>query len=104
MHPPSFFFFFKIVLAISDFIFMWACKCLGLLVKFHKAGSWNPGVRSQDLPAPCLPGYCHVPALIRMDRTSEPVSHPQLNVVLMRVTLVMVSVHSSKTLTKTPIL
>jgi hypothetical protein len=36
-----------------------------------------------------------------MDRTSEPVSQPQLNVVLVRLALVMVSVHSSKTLTKT---
>jgi len=33
-----------------------------------------------------------------MDWTSEPVSQPQLNVVLMRVALVMLSVHSSKTL------
>jgi hypothetical protein len=36
-----------------------------------------------------------------MDRTSEPVSQPQLNIVLIRVVLVMVSVHSSKTVTKT---
>ena len=36
-----------------------------------------------------------------MDRTSEPVSQPQLNVVLIRVALVMVSVHSSKTLSRT---
>jgi hypothetical protein len=40
-------------------------------------------------------------ALIIMDRTSEPVSQPQLNVVLIRVVWVMVSVHCSKTLTKT---
>jgi hypothetical protein len=33
--------------------------------------------------------------------TSEPVSQPQLNVVFVRLALVMVSVHSSKTLTKT---
>jgi hypothetical protein len=32
---------------------------------------------------------------------SEPVCHPQLNVILVRVVLVMLSVHSSKTLTKT---
>jgi hypothetical protein len=31
----------------------------------------------------------------------EPVSQPQLNAVLIRVALVMVSLHSSKTLTKT---
>jgi hypothetical protein len=37
-----------------------------------------------------------------MNLTSQPVSQPQLNVVLIRVALVMVSVHSSKTLTKTP--
>jgi hypothetical protein len=36
-----------------------------------------------------------------MDGTSEPVSQPQLNVVLIRVALVMVSVHRDKTLTKT---
>jgi hypothetical protein len=36
------------------------------------------------------------------DCTSEPVSQPQLNVVFfIRIVLVMVSVHSSKTLTKT---
>jgi len=34
-----------------------------------------------------------------MDCTSEAVSQPQLNIVLIRVALVMVSVHSSKTLT-----
>jgi hypothetical protein len=38
-----------------------------------------------------------------MDYTSENVSQPQLNVVLLRVALVMVSAHSSKTLTKTQI-
>jgi hypothetical protein len=42
-----------------------------------------------------------VPALVIMDCTSEPVSQPQLDVVLIRVALVMVSVHSSKTLTGT---
>jgi hypothetical protein len=36
-----------------------------------------------------------------MDWNSEPVNQPQLNVVLIRVALVMVSLHSSKTLTKT---
>ena len=38
-----------------------------------------------------------------MHWASEPVNQPQLNVVLIQVTLVMVSVHSSKTLTKTVI-
>jgi hypothetical protein len=36
-----------------------------------------------------------------VDWVSEPVSQTQFNVVLIRVALVMVSVHSSKTLTKT---
>jgi hypothetical protein len=36
--------------------------------------------------------------LVIMDWTSEPVSQPQLNVVLSRVALVMVSAHSHKTL------
>jgi hypothetical protein len=35
------------------------------------------------------------------DRTSEPVSQLQLNVILIGFALVMVSLHSSKTLTKT---
>ena len=43
-----------------------------------------------------------LPALMIMDRTSEPVSQPQLNVVLIRVALVMVPIHNSKTLSKTP--
>ena len=34
-----------------------------------------------------------------MDLTSEPVSQDQLNVVLIRIVLVMVSIHSSKILT-----
>jgi hypothetical protein len=36
-----------------------------------------------------------------MGLTSEPVSQPHLNVVFIRPALVMVSVHNSKTLTKT---
>jgi hypothetical protein len=39
--------------------------------------------------------------LMIMDWTSEPVSQPQLNIVFIRLALVMVSVHSNKTLTKT---
>ena len=38
------------------------------------------------------------PYMVVMDSTSEPVSQPQLNVVLIRVALVMVSLHSNKTL------
>jgi len=52
-------------------------------------------------PTPCLPRGCHVPTLMIMDWTSEPVSQPQSNVVLIRLALVMASAHSSKTLTKT---
>ena len=48
-------------------------------------------------PASCLLGCCHASALMVMDWTSEPVSY----VVLIRVALDIVSVHSSKTLTKT---
>jgi hypothetical protein len=40
--------------------------------------------------------------LVIMDWTSEPVSQAHLNVALIRVSLGMVSVHSSKTLTKAP--
>jgi hypothetical protein len=58
-------------------------------------------VELSALPAPCLSGCFHVPALMIMDWTSEPVSQPQLNVILIRLALVMVSVHRSKTLTKT---
>jgi hypothetical protein len=36
-----------------------------------------------------------------LDWTSKPVSQPQLNVVLIRVVLFMMSVHSSKTVTQT---
>jgi hypothetical protein len=58
-------------------------------------------VELSALPAPCLNIYCHAPTLMIMDLTSEPVSQPQLNVVFIRLALVMVSVHSNKTLTKT---
>jgi hypothetical protein len=49
-----------------------------------------------------LPGCCHVLALMILDRPSELVSQSYLNVVLRRLALVMVSVPSSKTLTKMP--
>jgi hypothetical protein len=55
-------------------------------------------------PTPCLPGGYHVPTLMIMVWTSEPVSQPQLNVVFKRVALVMVSLHSSETLTKAGLL
>ena len=60
-------------------------------------------VELSPLPAPFLNGYCHAPTLMIMDLTSEPVSQPQLNVVFIRLALVMVSVHSIKTLIKTEI-
>jgi hypothetical protein len=41
-----------------------------------------------------------LPAVI-MERTSEPVSQPQLNVVLLRVAMIMASLHSNEILTKT---
>ena len=52
-------------------------------------------------PEPCLPWHCHAPALMIMDCTSEPVGQAQLNGLLLRVAMVIVSVYSSKTLTKT---
>ena len=68
--------------------------------------SWQSSDEDVELSAPlipCLPGCCHVPALMIMDRTSEPVSQLQLNEVLIRVALVILSVHSSKTLRQLPI-
>jgi len=47
--------------------------------------SWLPSGEDVELsapPAPGLPGCSHVPALMIMDWTSDPVSQPQLNVVL----------------------
>jgi hypothetical protein len=58
--------------------------------------------KSLNSSAPCMPRWCHVPTLMIMDWTSEAVNQPQLNVVLIRVALVMVSVHNSETLTKGP--
>jgi hypothetical protein len=75
-----------------------------ILVAWKPVFFYQPSGEDIELsspPAPCLPGCCHVPAMMIMDQTSEPVSQPQLDVVLIRVALVMVSAHSSKTLTKT---
>jgi len=47
--------------------------------------SWLPSdenVELSVLPAPYLPECCHVPALMIIDLISEPVSQPQLNVVI----------------------
>ena len=56
----------------------------------------KPGLGLSSRPKP---GPKWGPTII--DWTSKPISQPQLNVVLLRVALYMVSVHSSKTLTKT---
>jgi hypothetical protein len=57
---------------------------------FHEQPS-DEDIEDIVLPAACLPGYSHAPILMIMDRTSEPVSQPQLNIVLTRAALVMVS-------------
>ena len=66
--------------------------------------SWFPldeDVEHSALPVPCLPGSCLAHSLIG-GWTYEPVSQPQLNVVsFVRVALVVVFLHSSKTQTKT---
>ena len=77
---------------------LWSFETL-LLEAHEPVFSCLPSEQDLELSAPpvsCLPGHCHVPALMIMDSTSEPVSQPQISVVL-----VMVSVHNSKTLTKT---
>ena len=63
--------------------------------------TWHPLDKDVELsaaPAPCLPGYCHAPTLMAIDWTCETVSQSQLNAVLHRVALVMVSIDRSKTL------
>jgi hypothetical protein len=93
---------------------MWPCwnRCVTVNVDFKtlilaawkSVLCWQPLDEAVELsapPPPCLPGSYHVLALMTMDWTSEPVSQSQLGVVLIRVALVIVSVHSSKTLTKT---
>lgn len=45
-----------------------------------------------------------LPAVMTMVETTEPISQPQVNVVLIKVALVVVSVHSSRTLTNTILL
>jgi len=75
------------LLAMQDLVFF----CLPL----------EQDIKLPALPVLCLPGCCHVPTMMIMDSTSELISQPQLNVVLLRVALVMMSVHSNETLTKT---
>jgi hypothetical protein len=77
-----------------------------VLAAWEPLFSWQPSNEDIELsasPVPRLPGCYHVLSLMIMDWTSEPVSQPQFNVVLIRVALLMVSAHSCKTLTKTPI-
>jgi hypothetical protein len=66
---------------------------------FHEQPS-DEDVELSVPAASCLPGCSNASALIT-DGTSEPISQPQLIVVLIRVALVMVSGNGSKTLTKT---
>jgi hypothetical protein len=75
-----------------------------ILAAWKSVFCWQPSDEDVELsapPAPCLPECCHIPTLMIIDGACEPVSQPQLNVVLIRVALVTVSVHSSKALTKT---
>ena len=85
---------------------LWSCwsRCITVGVGFTTLilASWKPVSscrwRWRTLSFSCtIPGCCHVPNLMIMDWTSEPVSQPQLNVVLLRVALVMVSAYSIKT-------
>lgn len=91
-----------------------ACHCGGGALRSHiyaevcpvwcSPFSWLPldqDVELSDPPAPCLPRCCHALTMMIMDWTSETVSQPQLNVVLIRVALVKVCLHSNRTLTKT---
>ena len=84
---------------------VWRIGLVGVGFKTLVLAAWKPV--SSCLPleqdvglsapsTPCLPGHCHAPALMIMDWTSELVSQPQLNVVLIRVALVTMSAHSSK--------
>ena len=75
-----------------------------ILVAWKPIFSQQPSDEDIELSASralCLPRCCYAPTLMIMDRTSDPISQPQLNVVLIRVAMVMVSVHNNKTLTKT---
>jgi hypothetical protein len=86
------------------------CVTVGIGFKTLVLAAWklvfsclpsDEDVELSVLPAPRLPGCCHAPTLMIMDWTAELVTQPRLHVVLVRVALVMVSVHSSKVLTKT---
>ena len=58
---------------------------MSLWVWALRLSSSLPGSQSSPIPpVPSLPGCCRAPALMIMDLTSEPLSHPQLNAVLIR--------------------
>ena len=66
-----------------------------ILAAWKSVFHWQPSDEDVELsapPVPCLSGCFHSPALMIMDWTSEPINQPQLNVVLVRLALVMVSV------------
>ena len=82
---------------------------VSVYIKTLIISNWKPAFcylplnEDVELPAPprlCMLGCCHVPALMIMDRNSELVGHHQVNIVLIRVPLLMVSIHRSKTLCK----
>jgi hypothetical protein len=50
--------------------------------------------------APCLPARHHASCMTIMNLSSETASQPQLGLFLIRVAMVMVSLHSNETLTK----
>jgi hypothetical protein len=82
-------------------LWVWASRPSSYRPDSQSSSSNLIDVELSPPPVPCLPRCYLVPALIIMDWTSEPVSQSQLNVVLSRAVLVLVSVHSSKTLTRT---
>ena len=71
-------------------------RCLSL--QSSSVYLWNKMENSQLLQHHACLYAAMLPAIMIMVWTSEPVGQPQLNVVLIRVALVMVSFHSSKTL------
>ena len=89
-------------MALLELVCHCGCGLMALILAawksvFHWLTS-DEDVDLSALPVPCLPRCCHASTLMITHWTSEPVSQLQLNVVLIRVALVMVSVHSSKTL------
>ena len=69
----------------------WRWVIVGVDFKTLMLAAWKPVIsclhseQNLDLsapPTPCLPELCHAPSLMTMDKTSGPVSQPQLNAVL----------------------